>query len=291
MVLSLTSKAHQDTPTAGANLTFTSAGVSKDVYYDAIASFHASLPAMVDSGVMSVWYFTNQSFAISPLTGPNITIPKLQTLLEPLTTKLDKLNITYTSYFGQFDSYLQHFNHMFAPIEVGIAQYGGRLIPRSVVSQNNNALTDGFRFINDQGGQIIGVGINASLAVAGNPNNAVNPGWRDALLDITITTPWSFTAPREEMVAKQILMTDVLVPKLAELTPHGSCYLNEGDFRQPDFQSVFYGADNYKRLSEIKARYDPDDVFYALTAVGSEKWQLHEDGRLCRVREGTLADL
>lgn len=39
VVLSLTSKAHQDTPTSGANLTFTSAGVSQDAYYEAITTF------------------------------------------------------------------------------------------------------------------------------------------------------------------------------------------------------------------------------------------------------------
>lgn len=39
VVLSLTSKAHQDTPTSGANLTFTSQGVSQDAYYEAITTF------------------------------------------------------------------------------------------------------------------------------------------------------------------------------------------------------------------------------------------------------------
>jgi hypothetical protein len=46
-----------------------------------------------------------------------------------------------------------------------------------------------------------------------------------------ITTPWNFTAPWEEMVAQQDLMTNVLMPKLAELTPNGSAYLNEADFK------------------------------------------------------------
>ena len=53
------------------------------------------------------------------------------------------------------------------------------------------------------------------------------------------------------MVANQVKMTDVLLPALENLTPNGSCYLNEGDFRQPDFQSVFYGA-NYGRLKKIR---------------------------------------
>lgn len=39
VVLSLTSKAHEDTLTSGANLTFTSQGVSQDAYYEAITTF------------------------------------------------------------------------------------------------------------------------------------------------------------------------------------------------------------------------------------------------------------
>ncbi|KAL1304334.1 hypothetical protein AAFC00_000735 [Neodothiora populina] len=281
VVLSLTSKAHPDTPTGGANLTFTSTGISKDVFYEAIETFHASLPAIVDAGVMSVWYFTNESFSISPLTGPKVTAAQLKTLLSPLTTKLDSLNITYTSYIGEFDTYMKHFSSMFSPIEVGIAQYGGRLIPRSLIQRNNTGFTEAVRFINEKGGQCIGVGVNASLARSGNPVNSVNPAWRKTLIDLTLTTPWNFTAPWEEMIANQDLMTDVFIPKLAELTPNGSAYINEADFKQPDFESVFYGS-NYQRLNEIKNKYDPHHVFYATTAVGSDYWVPQEDGRLCQ---------
>jgi hypothetical protein len=83
------------------------------------------------------------------------------------------------------------------------------------------------------------------------------------------------------MVAQQDLMTNVLMPKLAELTPNGSAYLNEADFKQPDFKEVFYGA-NYAKLESIKKKYDPLNLFYAVTAVGSDFWELQEDGRLCR---------
>jgi hypothetical protein len=34
---------------------------------------------------------------------------------------------------------------------LGIAQYGGRLIPRSVVQNNATELTNAYRFINEQG--------------------------------------------------------------------------------------------------------------------------------------------
>ncbi|KAK3674091.1 hypothetical protein LTR78_005938 [Recurvomyces mirabilis] len=282
VALSMTSKAHVDTPTSAMNLTFLSTNTTQDKYYEAISTFHSSLPAIVDAGGMSVWYFTNQSFAISPITGPNITVSQLKVLLQPLISKLEELDIAYTSYFGQFSGYLKEYHAMQGPIDVGIAQYGGRLIPRSVVQHNNSALTEAYRFINNQGAQFIGVGINTSFKTAGDVNNSVNPGWRTALIDTVITTPWSFTAPWADMLANQKLMTNVLIPKLAELTPNGSCYLNEGDFNQPDFQDVFYGA-NYQRLLSIKNKYDPNHMFYAVTAVGSEYWVPQPNaGRLCK---------
>lgn len=57
---------------------------------------------------------------------------------------------------------------------------------------------------------------------------------------------------------------------------------SQADFRQPDWQKYFFGK-NYPALQKIKAKYDPDDIFYAITAVGSEAWKQHKDGRLCRV--------
>jgi len=83
------------------------------------------------------------------------------------------------------------------------------------------------------------------------------------------------------MIAQQELMTNTLIPALAALTPNGSCYLNEGDFNQPDWQDVFYGA-NYQKLLSIKNKYDPEHIFYATTAVGSEYWTVQEDKRLCK---------
>ncbi|TKX25719.1 FAD-binding domain-containing protein 12 [Elsinoe australis] len=283
VVLSMTSKAHPDSPTSGMNLTFASTNISQDAYYEAISTFHASLPAMVDAGIMIVWYFTNASFAISPITAPDISVADLKGYLSPLETKLNELNIPFTSYYQQFDGYLDQFNALQGAIQVGIAQYGGRLIPRSVVENNNSALTDAYRFINNNGGQFIGVGVNVSPAVAGNPDNAVNPAWRNTLIDTVITTPWSFTAPLSEMEANQEKMTNVLIPALEALTPNGSCYLNEGDFRQPNFQDVFYG-ENYDRLLAIKNRYDPNHMFYATTAVGSDYWEVQADKRLCRAQ-------
>ena len=77
-------------------------------------------------------------------------------------------------------------------------------------------------------------------------------------------------------------MTKGLLPLLEKLTPGGGAYLNEGDPQQADFQQVFYGV-NYAQLLSVKAKYDPDDFFYGLTAVGSESWASAPDGRLCKI--------
>jgi predicted ABC-class ATPase len=77
-------------------------------------------------------------------------------------------------------------------------------------------------------------------------------------------------------------MTHTLLPTLDRIAPSApAAYLNEGDPQEPDWQSVFYGA-NYARLSRVKQRYDPSHVLYARTAVGSEAWVEGADGRLCR---------
>lgn len=55
--------------------------------------------------------------------------------------------------------------------------------------------------------------------------------------------------------------------------------MNEADPFEPNFQKEFFGV-NYDRLLEIKKKYDPDQIFYAITAVGSDKWVERKDGRL-----------
>ena len=283
IVISLTSKAHPDIPVSGANLTFTSQGLSQDAYYDAIEFYHSTiLPAIVDSGAVSVWYFDNTSFSISPLTAPGLDVTLLNSLLDPFTQLLSSLGVNFTSVSRQFDTFLDQYNTMQTPIQVGIAQYGGRLIPRSVVQSNSKALTSAYRNITSSGALFIGVGLNVGKSTVGDDvSNAVNPAWRDTLIDTVITTPWNFTAPIEDMIARQDLMTNNFIPQLTELTPDGACYLNEGDFRQPNWQAVFYGS-NYDQLLSIKNKYDPNHMFYAITAVGSEYWLPQEDGRLCK---------
>ena len=83
------------------------------------------------------------------------------------------------------------------------------------------------------------------------------------------------------MLAEQDKMTNRYIPLLEELAPDSGCYLNEGNFRQPNWQQAFYGA-NYDKLLRIKDKYDPHGLFYAVTAVGSDRLVAYNDGHLCK---------
>lgn len=194
VVYSLTSKAHTDVPVSGANLTFYSEGVSTDTFYAAVSAWHANLPKIVDAGAMTVYYISSAEFQLTPFTGPGISASYAKELLQPFLDSLNDLGIDYNiTGPSDFPSYLDEFNTFQLPIEVGVAQYGGRLIPRSVVENNNDGFTAAIRNVtqNNATGLFVGIGLNVNKSTArGNENvdNAVLPAWREALVDSVITT-------------------------------------------------------------------------------------------------------
>ncbi len=187
VVWSLTSKAHTDIPVSGANITFTDKGMSQDTYWAGVAAYHALLPPLVDAGAMSTSLFTNSSFAVA-FTAPGISKEQLTKLLHPVFTKLQKLGIKLTSNIVQFPGYLTEYTAMQSAVQVGVAQLGGRLIPRSVIEKNNDGLTAVFRKIDDDGATVTTIALNVSKKVAGDVYNAVLPAWRDALISVAVST-------------------------------------------------------------------------------------------------------
>lgn len=81
---------------------------------------------------------------------------------------------------------------------------------------------------------------------------------------------------------------------LREIAPDSGAYMSEADLLEPDLQQAFYG-EHYPQLYALKQWYDPTGVFFALTAVGAEDWEVrvveplpdgwNTDGRLCPVDE------
>jgi len=64
---------------------------------------------------------------------------------------------------------------------------------------------------------------------------------------------------------------DMAMGELRKLVPDGGSYVSESNFFERDWQRSFWGA-NYPRLQAVKAKYDPDGVFFVHHGVGSEDW-------------------
>jgi FAD/FMN-containing dehydrogenase len=68
---------------------------------------------------------------------------------------------------------------------------------------------------------------------------------------------------------------DRAMGELRKLAPDAGSYISESNFFESGWQRSFWGT-NYPRLQAVKARYDPDGLFFVHHGVGSEEWS--EDG-------------
>ncbi|KAK5662941.1 hypothetical protein OQA88_6353 [Cercophora sp. LCS_1] len=288
VVVSLTVKTFPDRKIGGGSLSFYAHENPTEVFFAAIDAFHAALPDMVSAGTMVVYYFTDKFFMIAPLTAYNKSASEVQTIMAPFVAELQSLNVTHYADYSETVNYYNHYDKYFGPlpngaIQIGIAQYGGRLIPRSTLTKSESAVAFAAtaRSIAEQGVTFIGVGTDVS-AFGQNCSNAVLPAWRNAIVHATLTTPWSFDPTKwDDMIASQRFMTETIMPAIEAVTPGSGAYMNEADFQQPRFQQEFFGV-NYPKLLSIKNKYDPSSLFYATAAVGSERWTVRNDGRMCR---------
>lgn len=213
-------------------------------------------------------------------------------MLATYVNTLNALNITYTASYTQHPTYLDHYRDLdyYGPlpegnVQVGIAQYGSRLVPRATFEGNTTALVATSRTVLELGANAVTFVAADVSRFASDEKNAVVPAWRadgGPVYHAIPTTPWSFDpADWDQMLAYQTLMTETLVPAFEAITPGSGVYMNEGDFRQRNFQVAFFG-DKYERLLGIKRRRDPDSFFYATKGVGSEVWTVTEDGHMCK---------
>lgn len=289
VVLSMTTRLYEDGPIGGAALSFNDSAVGNVGFWNAVQEFHATLPPLLDDGNNTVAYvITYDTFTTASVTAPGANTTQVTALFQPFLNYLTSHSIPYTFSTYSSPTFLDHFAHDFGPLPYGpftVSQLvTSRLVPREVVldTEKNAALTQVLRNTTQSPDyyilcQALDVG-NGHPAVA---DNAVLPAWRDTVSHCLAIAPWDWTVPRSVMAAREHELADVITPALDAVTPGSGTYLNEANFRQHNWQQEFYGA-NYARLLSIKATYDPEELFYARTAVGSEGWAQDPSGRLCR---------
>ncbi|KAI0172143.1 FAD binding domain protein [Hypoxylon sp. FL1284] len=294
VVLSMTARLHQDGSIGGGYLTFDNVTAGSDAFWKAVELFNQRVPEITDKGGNTIAYsLSNSTFGIYNLVAPGQSAAEVRALLEPFLSDLKGLGIPYNCSTHESATYLDRLRRDYGPFPDGpfmtSGMVGGRLIPRAVLlsAANNNALTQVLRDAASGSEyailmQSLNVNTSGTLSVAPVADNAVLPAWRGAAFQTVISVSWDWTVPRTEMERREHVLVSEITPALEAATPNSGVYLNEANFVQDDWQAQFYGA-NYARLLEIKEKYDPDALFYATHAVGSERWEMDADGRLCRI--------
>jgi FAD/FMN-containing dehydrogenase len=64
---------------------------------------------------------------------------------------------------------------------------------------------------------------------------------------------------------------DLAAAALRIIAPHAGSYVSESNYFNPAWQQECWG-ENYAKLRAIKAKYDPDGLFFVHHGVGSEDW-------------------
>jgi FAD/FMN-containing dehydrogenase len=285
VVTSMTVRAYEAKPVGGAVMQLLNSSTTPEKFAAAVSKFHELMPAMIDAGAMVVFLQNTQYLVLKPVTvwNSNATYVK-DVVLAPFSKALVDLGITPPISYSSL-SYRDHYDRYMGPLprgsfEVNRYQFGGRLIPRDVAVNNNAELVKTYNELTASG--VLIAGSSADYTKRTNvPDNSILPAWRNTITQLQLITNWDSTAPWSNMEAAQKRMTEEFMPKIEAITPGSGSYMNEADFRQERWQDVFFGA-NFPKLEQIKRKYDPESMFYILKGVGSDRWNISDEGRMCR---------
>ncbi|MBS0296744.1 MAG: FAD-binding oxidoreductase [Proteobacteria bacterium] len=131
----------------------------------------------------------------------------------------------------------------------------------------------------------VGLHFNKGLAGASDEmlkhaaDTAMNPAALSAFALAIIATggqpPWPGlpAGMKEEpgVAERHAKAIDAATAELWKIAPERGSYVSESNYFNKAWQSAFFGP-NYPRLRRVKARYDPEGLFFVHHGVGSEDW-------------------
>lgn len=309
VVTSTIVRAHPKLPVVTSFFSFeTSDAVSAETFFAGLRAYLDLFIEFTDAHTYGYFYVTpnfdgrNSSsyrFEMVPFFAPNHTIASFEALVAPLFARLAALHIPFSRPVTttHHDAFLPAFRAAWTQGPVGTyVMPANRLFPRSSFSSrggNFNRTFAALRAHLEKGRNI--VGYHQAPRNRLHVENAVPPAWRKVIAYlITEVTADSGASPAEVRALQRHLDQEVMPPwrAVAPAVDGGGAYLNEANPMEQNWQTEFYGEENYARLLRVKRRRDPRDLFYATTAVGSESWEvrseatdgvLTQNGRLCRV--------
>lgn len=276
----------------------TSANVSTEAFWGGVRAYYDEFVRFTDKGTYSYFQLVGTGpgsfvFSMAPFVAPGMTKTDLEALLKPMFTKLSALGIAVTPVYNEYSSFKPAWEKHFPLESVGTAtlKTASRLFPKAnwLDAAKADATFNVLRETVEGGTVMLGFNIAAPLK-SGNPDNAVNPAWRNTVMHAIAGSIWAPGSSTEVITTATKKLTYEVMQKWRDVSPGAGAYMSEADIMEPNFQQAFYG-DKYDRLYQLKQHYDPFGVFYAPTGVGSEDWTVEDqveglptqNGRLCRL--------
>jgi FAD/FMN-containing dehydrogenase len=115
-------------------------------------------------------------------------------------------------------------------------------------------------------------------ALARTRDTAMNPAVLDAFVLVIIADGErpsypGLARPAMDMTAARnnAHRVDLAIAELRKLAPDAGSYVSESNYFNASWQKAYWGK-NYSRLRAIKAKYDPEGLFFVHHGVGSEDW-------------------
>ncbi|KAJ6111547.1 hypothetical protein N7523_007608 [Penicillium sp. IBT 18751x] len=307
VVISMTVKGYPTKPVVAQSLTIMPLTNNTEVLLDAITQVWEDYPRLMDAGFSGygTWsinsptvLFAKQEVGyVHAIAAMDKSLNNAKNTFQPLLQKLEKYNGTslrISVTWFQFPTYAAYYRAM-----SGVHQTVGS--SRSALTSrmfSKAALTDSPPDLRKMIGVIAGqpeehtinsvelVGGGKVIANKDDQYSGVNPAWRSTYVVNVVARGW---ADGSDMRTVQNVRDDITYDKGGAMrlqTPDGGSYMNEADKNDPQWAFDFYGS-HYPRLAAIKKKYDPNDLFWCHTCVGSTSWhQQYLDGKdygpLCR---------
>lgn len=190
IVSSVVVKTYPDMRTSGVQLAFNLDTERPGAFYNAVNRYHELVPEFTAAGGMAIALITNSSFLLTPLTLPNMSQADAEALVAPLARELDDQGLHYNLNVTEYPNWLSFWQQLIKPNPTQLvqnAQFGGWMVPRSVVEENPRGLQAAIQDITKSGCDFVGLALNASMP-EGSSDNSILPSWRSAAMCVILST-------------------------------------------------------------------------------------------------------
>ncbi|KAL9479504.1 hypothetical protein ACSS6W_004290 [Trichoderma asperelloides] len=287
VVVNATVKAFPEMPVTAVILNIVRQDGNDDVttFLDAIATWYEITPMILGAnlGGYAGWAAWDGDTLLAPKVrrlesafgGFNRSVDDVQESMAPVVAKLAPFNskgMNITAEYIAFPDYFTYSHDIHAnSMNVGQSIIMSSRFLRSTRLINNTALRQMVNVTAGLPGQnaFTIVGVNGGGAVALDvPNTTINPVWQQSLVNNLVARNWPDTTPYSEVKAAQDDITYVKGASLESLAPDTGTYINEAHYKDPNYLANFYGTTR-PTLEAIKKKYDPNNLFYCVTCIGS----------------------